>query len=74
MKKENFKVGDWVKLPSIRPNNWNSGGQMDRYLGRTVQITAISTDTFKFDGYENWTFLLNEVTSVDSVNNTYEIF
>lgn len=37
-----YEVGDTVLLPSIRPRNWSSSGEMDRYLGRIVTLTIVN--------------------------------
>lgn len=36
-----YKIGDIVKLPTIRPSGWNRRGEMDYLLGKEVVLTNI---------------------------------
>jgi hypothetical protein len=37
-----YKEGDWVKLVSKRPVEWNYVGEMDYLLGKVVQLTTVN--------------------------------
>jgi len=64
-----FKVGDRVKMPSKRPDRWNSNGRMDKYLNTTQTINKIVSGTsFSFKGGEGWSFRLDQVTLVPKFN------
>jgi ribosomal protein S17 len=64
-----YKVGDIVTLPTERPLHWAKSGDMDKFLGQTVQITGIggifsgynSTGPFRFEGSCPWLFLLSDL-------------
>lgn len=59
---QKFKVGDRVKLASVRPATWNFNGKMDKYLGNVVTITKIyNGNFFEFEGSEHWCFNLRDV-------------
>ena len=55
-----YKVGDWVKLVSKRPKNWNYNGKMDHFLGRVIQLTYIN-DEIRFSESNGWSFLLKDI-------------
>lgn len=71
-KKMTYKVGDMVKLVSVRPHGWNCEGKMDHYLGRTVKITEIYGIGFhfKFDGMNgeegsrHWCFNIENIAGL----------
>ena len=56
MEKEvKFEVGDWVIITKSN-QNWNDC--MDRYVGKVVKITSISSSTsIEFEGSKYWSFL-----------------
>lgn len=59
---DNYKVGDYVKLTSVRPLAWNCRGEMDKYLGKIVRITEIYGSSFQFkENKEGWQFLLRDI-------------
>ncbi len=69
-----YEVGDQVQLTDERPDNWNSGGDMDCFLSQVVTITAVRyssnvederhpTGVFAFDGSSSWTFRTNEIAN-----------
>jgi len=62
-----YKVGDTVRLVSKRGWSWNALGNMDKYLGKEVVITALSRDNFKFEGSEHWAFSIADIECL--VNN-----
>jgi hypothetical protein len=50
-----FKVGDWVTITKSN-QNWNDC--MDRYVGKVVKITSISSSTsIEFEDRKHWSFL-----------------
>ena len=59
--KEEYKVGDWVKLVSERPDEWNQDGLMDKYLGKVVQVTDILGNRLVFDKMDGWGFSVNDI-------------
>lgn len=76
------KVGDWVVLKSVRPLGWNSAGEMDQYLGKTVKVTYVhlcndknGDGSFGFEGSGSWCFLFNNIESIaeSCINNNYSI-
>jgi hypothetical protein len=57
-----YKVGDWVKLTSKRPDTWNNDGEMDYLLGKVVQLTNISsTGHIEFAGVGLWAVSINDI-------------
>lgn len=60
-----YVIGDHVLLPTTRPSQWNSEGSMDKYLGKSVQITNISVDRFFFEGSDHWYFKLSQIQGLD---------
>ena len=63
----NYKVGDTVKLVSVRPNTWNVSGHMDRFLGSIQKIKFIhDNDRVEFENplTDQWTFRLKHIESV----------
>lgn len=42
----NLKVGDKAKLKNRRGKNWNSEGEMDKYIGKIVTISGIQKGLF----------------------------
>lgn len=76
------KVGDWVVLKSVRPLGWNSTGEMDQYLGKTVKVTFArpynnkdGDGSFYFEGGGSWSFQFNNIESIAEgcINNNYSI-
>lgn len=67
-----YNVGDTVRLPSVRPENWKHKGEMDHYLGTIVQITCILGNRFYFEGDGGWSFYLTELEEGALI--TYEIY
>jgi hypothetical protein len=61
-----FKVGDRVRLPKVRPDYWNQEGRMDKYLGEEVTIETIYGDghNFTFDDDGGWIYNFNGVELV----------
>lgn len=65
----NYKIGDKVTFGYNRPMKWNKKGQMDKFLGKTVEITSIyhvgnkGDGTFRFrnDDTAYWQFWLHEI-------------
>lgn len=55
-----YKVGDWVQLIDHRGRGWASGGAMDHYKGRVVQITRLSSRFFGFEGDDDWLFNIEQ--------------
>jgi len=55
----NFEIDDWVTILKSS-SNWTSSGEMDKFIGRTVQITSISSSSsrirFNEDGNWSWTY------------------
>ncbi len=64
------KVGDWVILKSKRPEGWNSKGEMDGFLGKTVCITHVQLFGDKknahisFDGSNPWQFHASNIERI----------
>lgn len=66
-----YNVGDAVKLSSIRPDGWNSGGKMDHFLGEVFIIKRITQRTNNDynvyleprEGFRvnDWSFRLSEI-------------
>lgn len=56
-----YKIGDWVKLVSKRPKNWNGFGLMDTFLGKIVQLTKIDHSSIYFINNGSWSFLLDDI-------------
>lgn len=54
-----FIVGDWITITGEEKINWNSQG-MDKYIGKTVQITNINGDTVKFVNDGNWVWRFSD--------------
>lgn len=67
VKQNKYEVGDKVKLVSTRPVCWASGGGMDKYLDREVEITEINGNFFKFDGSGDWCFNFCDIEKKISV-------
>lgn len=63
--KEEYKVGDVVRLVSKRPDNWNFAGEMDEFLGTVQRIRRI-----KFEPGKN----RNQVWFVDVKTNGWVFF
>jgi len=78
------KVGDWVRLPSIRPANWNPYGKMDHFLGKIVKVLDIRYSSFLFEGQLGWNFKYREIEEnlgpdydpdeTQTIKNHYTIF
>lgn len=47
-----YKVGDKVLLVNKRPDKWNEGGKMDKYLGKVVTISDIRLNFYKDKYFE----------------------
>lgn len=47
-----YKVGDKVLLVNKRPDKWNEGGKMDKYLGKVVTISDIHLNFYKDKYFE----------------------
>lgn len=62
--KQTYKVGDKVQLTSKRPITWNTNGKMDKFLGKTVEITKINNERFSFKNDEGWVFLIKNITKL----------
>lgn len=67
-----YEVGDVVILNNRRPSRWNSEGHMDKYLGKTVTITAVhycddfSDGYFEFKGSSDWSFNVTDIVGTAS--------
>lgn len=74
-----YEIGDVVILPSKRPRNWASNGEMDCYLGNIVTLTQVHYGSgygdfteapkgidgqFRFAGANGWTFHTSEIVSL----------
>lgn len=65
-----LKVGDKVKLKNRRGKGWNSGGMMDKYIGKIVTASYITLGngfTIKEDdgrGFPRWVFRLEDIEYV----------
>jgi hypothetical protein len=73
MKKQNYKVGDTVKLVSKRPSTWNAKGLMDKFLGQVVKIKSINGSIFTFKGGESWHFLTSHIEGLAADKQTNSI-
>jgi 2',3'-cyclic-nucleotide 2'-phosphodiesterase (5'-nucleotidase family) len=67
--KQTYKVGDEVILISKRPEKWSRLGGMDTYLGKTVTITDIDNNNFKFKDSSPWIFDLDDIAFLLSSSN-----
>jgi hypothetical protein len=56
-----------IKIFKRRPGHWNSGGSMDCYMGKTVEIANISTSG-RFHIVEDGGRWLWESIDVESLN------
>lgn len=64
-----YRVGDTVKLVSVRPNTWNTLGHMDRFLGSIQKIKFIhDNDRVEFENplTDQWTFRCKHIESLAS--------
>lgn len=79
--KEEFKIGDWITITES-DDNWSS--DMDKYIGKTVQITGYRSPngtTFKESGSWYWCYeqkhfrraTKEEIASVTKSEETFEI-
>ncbi|MFA5634156.1 MAG: hypothetical protein WC973_03320, partial [Candidatus Dojkabacteria bacterium] len=79
--KEKFKIGDWITITGS-DINWNS--DMDKYIGRTVQITGYRNPeevTFEDDGGWYWCYeekhfrraTKEEIASVTKSEESYKV-
>lgn len=64
--RKHFLRGDVVTLPSTRPSHWNKKGEMDKFLGKQVEITSTYTmgvglQRLYFVGCESWMFLNTDI-------------
>lgn len=68
-----LKAGDKVKLKNRRGKAWNSGGMMDKYIGKIVTVSDIHQGyyangfTIKEDdgrGFPRWMFRLEDIEYV----------
>lgn len=51
-----FKIGDWVTILKS-DQDWADNGEMDKFVGRTVQITEVYLETqIRFKDDEDWTW------------------
>lgn len=76
-----IEIGDWVRMPSERPHNWNNSGGMDKWLDKIVMVETVSSRTFTFVGQEGWTFLIEEIVEnlgkdyiPEEIKNNYSLF
>lgn len=62
-----YKIGDKVKLKNRRGKNWNTDGEMDKYIGKTVTIKrwGFDDDFFINDG-SDWFFDFDDIESIVS--------
>lgn len=61
-----YKVGDKVLLRSNRGEGWHSGGRMDKYLNRVIEITSLDgyDNRFRFEydtSEESWVFWFRDI-------------
>lgn len=76
-----IKVGDIIKLTTVRPSHWNKKGEMDKFLGKTVEVMYVSLPDIR--GIQRitargaasqkgvpWSFLSSDV---EGNNNPYKI-
>ena len=62
------KVGDKVKLKNRRGDSWVYCGDMDKYIGKTVTILKVYTDSFEIDDGEGWMFDFDDIEYVVKQN------
>jgi len=58
--KEEFKVGDWVKLVGVSPEEWVK--EMDKFLNKIVKLNHINGRIIDFEGSEGWSYLLENIS------------
>lgn len=61
VKQDMYAVGDKVRLVSERPHTWNSQGEMDKYLGEIVVITAVLCGRIGFQGMGGWSINFDSI-------------
>ena len=75
MEKEDFKIGDKVRIKKFerRPEGWNPQGEMDKWMGKEVTVHTVSPSTICIEEDPSWAFNLSDFEPIHNTSDSNEV-